>query len=156
MPVSNPKCLSFWHGFWSFLSLPFSPSRQMKVPLGLDTLNHTRSLINPETCTNSDYCCGVSHECSPREQTKEPLKNVVPNMLMLLGGAICMSRGLSNLGAKVAMACILSKLVKRNALRSKCLQRFSPIEVQRREECRMTREDELQCACSNVTYWLRI
>ncbi|XP_009793255.1 uncharacterized protein [Nicotiana sylvestris] len=123
-----------------------------KVPLGLDALNHTRSLINPETCTNSDYCCGVSHECSTREQTKEPLKNVVPNMLLLLGGAICMSRGLSNLGAKVAMACILSKLVKRNALRSKCLQRFSPIEVQRCEECRMTREDELQCASSNVTY----
>ncbi|XP_059291496.1 uncharacterized protein LOC132044979 [Lycium ferocissimum] len=122
-----------------------------KVPLGLDTLDHTRNLISPETCTSSYYCCGVSRECNAREQRKETLNNVVPNMLMLLGGAICMSRGLSNLGAKVAMACILSKLVKRNALRSKSLQRFSQIEVQRREECKMIREDELHCGCSSVT-----
>ncbi|KAJ8553165.1 hypothetical protein K7X08_023843 [Anisodus acutangulus] len=122
-----------------------------KVPLGLDTLDHTRNLINPETCTSSDYCCGVSRECNAREQRKEPLNNVVPNMLMLLGGAICISRGLSNLGAKVAMACILSKLVRRNALRSKSLQRFSQIEVQKCEECKMIREDELQCLCSSVT-----
>lgn len=122
-----------------------------KVPLGLDTLDHTRSLINPETCTTSDYCCGVSRECNAREQRKEPSNNVVPNMLMLLGGAICMSRGLSNLGSKVAMACILSKLVKRTALRSKSLQRFSQMEVQTRDECKMIREDKLQCDCSSVT-----
>ncbi|XP_059280876.1 uncharacterized protein LOC132034500 [Lycium ferocissimum] len=93
-----------------------------KVPLVLDTSNNTRRLNNPETSTSSDHCRGVSHECSTREQTKETVNNVVPNMLMLLGGAVCLSRGLSNLGAKVAMACILGKLVKRSALRSKSLQ----------------------------------
>ncbi|XP_006342846.1 uncharacterized protein [Solanum tuberosum] len=106
-----------------------------KVPLGLDTLDHTRGLINPEICTSSDYCGGVSRECNAREQRKEPSNNLVPNMLMLLGGAICMSRGLSNLGSKVAMACILSKLVKLNGMRSKNLQRFSQIEVQTRVQC---------------------
>ncbi|XP_049394198.1 uncharacterized protein LOC125858456 isoform X3 [Solanum stenotomum] len=106
-----------------------------KVPLGLDTLDHTRGLINPEICTSSDYCGGVSRECNAREQRKEPSNNLVPNMLMLLGGAICMSRGLSNLGSKVAMACILSKLVKLNGMRSKNLQRFSQIEVQTHVEC---------------------
>ncbi|KAK4736300.1 hypothetical protein R3W88_010561 [Solanum pinnatisectum] len=122
-----------------------------KVPLGLDTLDHTRGLINPEICTSSDYCGGVSCECNAREQRKEPSNNLVPNMLMLLGGAICMSRGLSNLGSKVAMACILSKLVKLNGMRSKNLQRFSQIEVQTREECTMISEDELQCGYSSVT-----
>ncbi|WMV22610.1 hypothetical protein MTR67_015995 [Solanum verrucosum] len=145
--------LAFAKGIWSYVCKMDDALRQyvdhhsqltsgvnavtliQKVPLGLDTLDHTRGLINPEICTSSDYCGGVSHECNAREQRKEPSNNLVPNMLMLLGGAICMSRGLSNLGSKVAMACILSKLVKLNGMRSKNLQRFSQIEVQTRVEC---------------------
>ncbi|KAM3267777.1 hypothetical protein P3S67_031762 [Capsicum chacoense] len=122
-----------------------------KVPLGLDTLDHTRSLINSETCTDSDNSCGVSRQCNVKEQRKKPSNKVVPNILMLLGGAIFMSRGLSNLGSKVAIACILSKLVKRNALRSKSQHSFSEMEVQTPKECKMISGDVFQCGCSSVT-----
>lgn len=140
--------LAFAKGIWSYVCKMDDALRQysaldhsrltsgvsavtliQKVPLWLDTLDHTGSLINSETCTSRDYCGGVSRECNARGQRKEPSNNVVPNMLMLLGGAICMSRGLSNLGSKVAMACILNKLVKLNGMRSK----------------------SLQCGCSSVT-----
>lgn len=162
--------LAFAKGIWSYVCKMDDALRQysaldhsqltsgvsavtltQKVPLGLDTLDHTGSLINPETCTRSDYCCGGSRESNAREQRKGPSSNVVPNMLMLLGGTICISRGLSNLGSKIAMACILSKLVKLNGLRCKSRQRFSQIDVQTHEACKMISEDELRCGCSSVT-----
>ncbi|KAH6791538.1 Polyketide cyclase/dehydrase and lipid transport superfamily protein [Perilla frutescens var. hirtella] len=42
-----------------------------------------------------------------------PSSKVIANGLVLLGGAICLSRGHSSLGSKVAMAYLLSKLTKR-------------------------------------------
>ncbi|KAH6788293.1 hypothetical protein C2S51_000037 [Perilla frutescens var. frutescens] len=45
-----------------------------------------------------------------------PSSKVIANGLVLLGGAICLSRGHSSLGSKVAMAYLLSKLTKRASL----------------------------------------
>ncbi|KAL0341730.1 UNVERIFIED_CONTAM: hypothetical protein Scaly_1835600 [Sesamum calycinum] len=55
--------------------------------------------------------------CRPntRKFTRRPSNKFIANSLVLLGGAICLSRGHSSLGAKVAMAYIFSKLTKRAA-----------------------------------------
>lgn len=42
-----------------------------------------------------------------------PSSKLIANGLVVLGGAICLSRGHSSLGSKVAMAYLLSKLTKR-------------------------------------------
>lgn len=52
-------------------------------------------------------------EAKGKKLTRRPSKKLVANGLLLLGGAICLSRGHSALGAKVAMAYILTKLHKR-------------------------------------------
>lgn len=46
---------------------------------------------------------------------RRPSNKVIANGLVLLGGAICLSRAHSSLGTKVAMAYLLSKLAKRGA-----------------------------------------
>ncbi|XP_011072791.1 uncharacterized protein LOC105157944 [Sesamum indicum] len=55
--------------------------------------------------------------CRPntRKFTRRPSNKFIANSLVLLGGAICLSRGHSSLGAKVAMAYIFSKLTNRGA-----------------------------------------
>ncbi|XP_010542534.1 PREDICTED: uncharacterized protein LOC104815704 [Tarenaya hassleriana] len=45
---------------------------------------------------------------------KKPSKKLIANGLILLGGAICLSRGHSALGAKVALAYLLNKLSKKH------------------------------------------
>lgn len=54
-------------------------------------------------------------ESQVRVISRRPSKKLLANSLLLLGGAICLSRGHSSLGAKVAMAYILTKLSKRGA-----------------------------------------
>ncbi|PIN23865.1 hypothetical protein CDL12_03411 [Handroanthus impetiginosus] len=44
---------------------------------------------------------------------RRPSNKLITNGLVLLGGAICLSRGHSSLGAKVAIAYMLGKLTKR-------------------------------------------
>lgn len=57
----------------------------------------------------------ISHQeasdCRRRNVWKKPSR-----MLIILGGAICLSRCHSSLGAKVAMAYILTKLTQHNSL----------------------------------------
>lgn len=50
-----------------------------------------------------------------RKLSRRPSKKLLANGLLLLGGVVCLSRGRSSLGAKVAMAYILTKLNKRGA-----------------------------------------
>ncbi|KAL5072261.1 hypothetical protein RYX36_011245 [Vicia faba] len=52
-------------------------------------------------------------ESQVRVISRRPSKKLVANSLLLLGGAICLSRGHSSLGAKVAMAYIVTKFSKR-------------------------------------------
>lgn len=50
----------------------------------------------------------------PKEKIiRRPSRKFLVNGLLFVGGAICLSRGHTSLGAKVAMAYILAKLSKR-------------------------------------------
>lgn len=59
-----------------------------------------------------------SSEAKEKKLSRRPSRKLVANGLLLLGGVICLSRGHSALGAKVAMAFILSKLHKRGGASS--------------------------------------
>ncbi|KAA8541510.1 hypothetical protein F0562_022662 [Nyssa sinensis] len=85
-----------------------------KVPPGLDTINNTTDTGHPETAAASATCCQIACEGSGREFSRRPSNKLITNGLIFLGGVICMSRGHSDLGAKVAIAYILSKLTKRS------------------------------------------
>eukprot|EP00262_Sarcandra_glabra_P021210 TRINITY_DN882_c0_g1_i1.p1 TRINITY_DN882_c0_g1~~TRINITY_DN882_c0_g1_i1.p1 ORF type:complete len:409 (-),score=51.42 TRINITY_DN882_c0_g1_i1:223-1416(-) len=58
-------------------------------------------------------------EIRERPLSKKPLKKWIANGLLLLGGVVCLSRGHSSLGAKLAMACILKKLAKHGSSSSR-------------------------------------
>ncbi|KAH7866721.1 hypothetical protein Vadar_024046 [Vaccinium darrowii] len=81
-----------------------------KVPEGLDSIAHIFGPAYPE---NSATNCGqIARE---GKFLRRPSNKLMAKGLILLGGVFCMSRGHSNLGAKVACAYILSKLTKRGA-----------------------------------------
>ncbi|PSS18200.1 StAR-related lipid transfer protein like [Actinidia chinensis var. chinensis] len=86
-----------------------------KVPLELDTIANITDPAFPETSGASSSCCQIAREGSERKFSRRPSNKLIANGLILLGGAICMSRGHSNLGAKVAIAYVLTKLTKRGA-----------------------------------------
>lgn len=73
------------------------------VPPALDT---TRDAASQATSAPA----GLESKLSRR-----PSRKTVANGLLLIGGVICLSRGHSSLGAKVALAYILNKLSKRGA-----------------------------------------
>jgi hypothetical protein len=54
-------------------------------------------------------------EAKEKKFLRRPSRKIVANGLLLLGGVIFLSRGHSSLGAKVAMAYILTKLRKHDA-----------------------------------------
>lgn len=53
---------------------------------------------------------------------RRPSKKALANGFLLLGGIICLTRGHSTLGAKVAVGYVLTKLTKRGASSSQRLQ----------------------------------
>lgn len=61
------------------------------------------------------FCGEVTSEAKERKSPKRASRKLLANGLLLVGGAICLSRGHSSLGAKVAMAYILTKLRKHDA-----------------------------------------
>ncbi|XP_059642114.1 uncharacterized protein LOC132284070 [Cornus florida] len=94
-----------------------------KVPPELDPINKTIGRANLETAA-------VSATPTPRQiahdgitkKSSRPSNKLIANVLILLGGVICVSRGHSNLGGKLAMAYILSKFTKRGASSSQSRQ----------------------------------
>uniref|UniRef100_A0A7N0ZXD8 START domain-containing protein n=1 Tax=Kalanchoe fedtschenkoi TaxID=63787 RepID=A0A7N0ZXD8_KALFE len=85
-----------------------------KVPAELETMADTPSAI-PSTATPQETQI-VTRE---KRLLKKPSRQAVAKGLLLLGGVICLSRGHSTLGAKVAMAYLLTKLKKRSACSAK-------------------------------------
>ena len=81
----------------------------------LDTITNISALAFPETSTTNSSGCQIAREGSEWKFSWRPSNKLIANGLILLGGAICMSRGHSNLGAKVAIAYVLTKLTKRGA-----------------------------------------
>lgn len=56
----------------------------------------------------------LTHVVAKQKKTlRKPSKKLIAKGLVLVGGAICLSRGHSALGAKVALAYLLTKLNKR-------------------------------------------
>ncbi|KAF2317713.1 hypothetical protein GH714_039631 [Hevea brasiliensis] len=85
----------------------------IKVPPGLEQMDIVVDTpANPAVITMDGLLTDVNKE---RKFLKKPSRKVLANGLLLIGGVICLSRGHSNLGVKVAMAYILTKLRKHNA-----------------------------------------
>lgn len=83
-----------------------------KVPSELDAINITSYPTTSEGTTAPRPSTASFKE---RILSRRPSKKLLAKGLVLVGGAICLSRGHSALGAKVAMAFILTKLGKRGA-----------------------------------------
>lgn len=84
----------------------------MQVPACLDRIRSNLSPANPAVFHDQ-----VTVESQKRVIQRRPSRKFLANSLLLLGGAtaICLSRGHSSLGAKVAIAYVLTKLSKRGA-----------------------------------------
>ncbi|NP_001276256.1 uncharacterized protein LOC102659764 [Glycine max] len=91
-------------------SVSTSVDLMQKVPACLDLIS---SNISPANATV--FHDQVTDESQIRMILRRPSRKLIANGLLLLGGAtaICLSRGHSSLGAKVAMAYIITKLSKR-------------------------------------------
>ncbi|XVF26437.1 hypothetical protein REPUB_Repub14bG0016400 [Reevesia pubescens] len=116
--------LAFARGIWSYVCKMDNALRKyslttpsvslatpiQKVPPQLDT---TSGNISPALSASVAICEPVNGEAREKKLSRRPSKKLVAKSLLLLGGVICLSRGHSSLGAKVAMAYILTKLRKR-------------------------------------------
>ncbi|XP_021681660.2 uncharacterized protein LOC110665725 isoform X2 [Hevea brasiliensis] len=106
------------HKYNAFSHLQMGPavtalSLIQKVPPGLEQMDIVVDTpANPAVITMDGLLTDVNKE---RKFLKKPSRKVLANGLLLIGGVICLSRGHSNLGVKVAMAYILTKLRKHNA-----------------------------------------
>lgn len=65
---------------------------------------------SPGASMATTFCGEVTSEAKERKSPKRASRKLLANGLLLVVGAICLSRGHSSLGAKVAMAYILTKL----------------------------------------------
>ncbi|ONI15119.1 hypothetical protein PRUPE_3G027000 [Prunus persica] len=81
-----------------------------KVPPGLEATDSMTSQENSAATSVHRPIAGGG-----RKLSRTPSKKLLANGLLILGGVVCLSRGHSSLGAKVAMAYILTKLSKRGA-----------------------------------------
>ncbi|OVA19308.1 START domain [Macleaya cordata] len=84
-----------------------------KVPPELDTITKTtRNSLQASSSISTVGRQATGEVTQKRKLLRKPSKKVVANGLLLLGGIVCLSRGHSALGAKLAIACILKKLTK--------------------------------------------
>ncbi|KAJ8760152.1 hypothetical protein K2173_011008 [Erythroxylum novogranatense] len=124
--------LAFAKGIWSYVckmdsalckySLIKQPQRGQsvtaisliqKVPAGLEIASVDADTVSTNAASTRH---GLhSGEGQQKKLLRRPSGKVLANGLLLLGGVICLSRGHSSLGAKVAMAYILTKLRKHDA-----------------------------------------
>ncbi|XP_027344599.1 uncharacterized protein LOC113857082 isoform X1 [Abrus precatorius] len=123
--------LAFRKGIWSYVcrmdnalrrysvisyhlssSVTTSVNLMQKVPACLDPISITSKISPADPAVFHEQ---VNDESQVRTIPRRPSRKLLANSLLLLGGVICLSRGHSSLGAKVAMAYILTKLSKRGA-----------------------------------------
>ncbi|XP_043714016.1 uncharacterized protein LOC122662449 [Telopea speciosissima] len=93
-----------------------------KVPPELETVIMTESPALPRSAIGCATNKRVTSEIKERKFLRRPSGKSIANGLLLLGGVICLSRGHSSLGAKVAMAYILKKLSEHGASSSQAGQ----------------------------------
>ncbi|KAF5739202.1 hypothetical protein HS088_TW12G00403 [Tripterygium wilfordii] len=87
-----------------------STSLIQKVPPELDNVDSIDAPATPVASTGQ-----FTSEARDKKLSKRPSRKLLANGLILLGGLVCLSRGHSSLGAKVAMAYILTKWRKHGA-----------------------------------------
>ncbi|KAK1375867.1 START domain-containing protein [Heracleum sosnowskyi] len=89
-----------------------------KVPSVVGTVDSLNALAHRELSAERSDSPQASQP-NNRRSSRRPSNKLITNSLILLGGVICLSRGRPNLGAKVAMSYILTKLAKRGPLSQK-------------------------------------
>ncbi|CAA2977568.1 stAR-related lipid transfer 7, mitochondrial [Olea europaea subsp. europaea] len=112
--------LAFAKGIWSYVRKmsdalrEYSTTNQLQlnsaVPPEFEILDGSTSTVHPENLTL---------ESNAKRLSRMPSNKLIRNGLIVVGGVLCLSRGHSSLGAKVAMACILSKFTKRGSSSNK-------------------------------------
>ncbi|GFP79197.1 cytochrome p450 78a7 [Phtheirospermum japonicum] len=90
------------------MSLPIQ-----KVPPEFEVTDDKISTVNSSSTVNEHL--GTCRPKTRRKLAKWPSNKLIANGLVIVGGVICLSRGHSSLGTKVAMAYLLSKLTKHGA-----------------------------------------
>ncbi|EYU21188.1 hypothetical protein ABFS82_09G136200 [Erythranthe guttata] len=80
-----------------------------KVPREFEVVKDMKDAENSMATVNQQH----AEICTSKKLTRRPSSKLIANGLLLLGGAIYLSRGHSSLGSKVAMAYLASKLTKR-------------------------------------------
>ncbi|XP_075484384.1 uncharacterized protein LOC142524326 [Primulina tabacum] len=125
--------LAFAKGIWSYvckmddalrkyssgqqLQLNSTASATMlveKVPPEFEVANNTTSSIHSDNSMANVMQHIGTRKSNTMKLVKRPSNKLISNGLILLGGAIYLSRGHSSLGAKVAVAYMLSKLTRRD------------------------------------------
>nr|XP_025645179.1 uncharacterized protein LOC112740783 isoform X1 [Arachis hypogaea] len=91
-------------------SVAISASLMQKVPPCLEPITSNISGAHSGTLQFHDQ---VADESRVRMISRWSSRKLLANSILILGGAFCLSRGHSSLGAKVVMAYILTKLTKR-------------------------------------------
>ncbi|KAL2551233.1 Polyketide cyclase/dehydrase and lipid transport superfamily protein [Forsythia ovata] len=72
-----------------------------KVPPEFEILNDMTGTVHPENSMSSAVCSLGTCESNARKLSRMPSNELIRNGLIFVGGAICLSRGRSSLGAKV-------------------------------------------------------
>ncbi|KAG6399945.1 hypothetical protein SASPL_141431 [Salvia splendens] len=86
-----------------------------KVPAEFEDTDNSISTVDEQTLAVGANQHVVTCKSNKTRLRRMPSSKLIANGLVLLGGAICLSRGHSSLGSKVAMAYLLGKLTKRGA-----------------------------------------
>ncbi|KAK7381474.1 hypothetical protein VNO80_00017 [Phaseolus coccineus] len=123
--------LAFCKGIWSYVCKMDNALRRYSVinyhlsssvTTSLNLMQKVPACLEPITSNISSAHPAVFHdqvtvESQKRVIQRRPSRKFIANSLLLLGGAtaICLSRGHSSLGAKVAIAYVLTKISKRGA-----------------------------------------
>ncbi|KAL9683579.1 hypothetical protein QQ045_015401 [Rhodiola kirilowii] len=88
-----------------------------KVPQELEVMTDAPSNTPSTTPASSTQDTQITTQ--EKKLVKKPSRQVVAKGLLLLGGIICLTRGHTSLGAKIAMGYLLTKLNKQRACSTK-------------------------------------
>ncbi|ESQ29867.1 hypothetical protein EUTSA_v10011546mg [Eutrema salsugineum] len=120
--------LAFSKGVWSYICkmenalrkyIAISHRPQVAILSAVSLINKVPSELESQTedvTASMGTSSGegiVTHVARQKKVLRKPSKKLITNGLVLVGGAICLSRGHSALGAKLALAYLLTKLNKR-------------------------------------------
>ncbi|XP_030440437.1 uncharacterized protein LOC115662425 [Syzygium oleosum] len=127
--------LAFAKGIWSYVcrmdsALRKYSSSHLQHGSSLSAVTFIQKVPRELQMSSSANSSSVAAAPSVRVETisekkkllRRPSKKALANGFLLLGGIICLTRGHSTLGAKVAVGYVLTKLTKRGASSSQRLQ----------------------------------